>query len=508
MMKIIEHTKETINAIKILRAVMMLKHKTFINRISHSIKHYLSFHVSIANLKKISFFISLFSCLSSGSIMLFSLFSSSLHELYGISYLHINFIASLSAVGMYLCLPVLGYLADCYGPSLLSLILIWFFVPSYFVNAQVVKSLEYNNVMKIHLYAFGICFFFIGLATSSLYFLSLLTCAKIYPEHKGLAISLPVTCYGLSTLLGSQLMKLSYFKQYSGLLSLRKVFNFFGVLYLVMGVLNFVSSSVVSMESEIIFTNEDEMEEADEELPLVTSRSRHSHHSCEDDDNLIPERAIIEPLKHQERFINFLKDKSAWLLLASLILNIGPMESFQNNLGSIIINSNSESNLSDQVSIMAASSTVTRLAMGGLSDYLSSSKRKFPICRVNLLIINLVVGIVGQFMVTGLTRFSVVSILNGSSYGGLFTIYPTIVASIWGIDMMGSTWGSFMIAPAIGSIGFSIFYGNEVDNKCSADYSNCLQHYFSLTAVGLSVSLILIIIVWKGIWAKRGFRVF
>ena len=195
MLKIIKHTKETINAIKILRAVMMLKHKTFINRISHSIKHYLSFHVSIANLKKISFFISLFSCLTSGSIMLFSLFSSSLHELYGINYLHINFIASLSAIGMYLCLPVLGYLADCYGPSLLSLILIWFFVPSYFVNSQVIKSLEYNNVMKIHLYAFGICFFFIGLATSSLYFLSLLTCAKIYPEHKGLAISLPVTCY-------------------------------------------------------------------------------------------------------------------------------------------------------------------------------------------------------------------------------------------------------------------------------------------------------------------------
>lgn len=486
----------------------MIKHKTIVNRISNSIKHYLSFHVSIVCLKKISFLISLFSCLSSGSIMLFSLFSSSLHELYDINYLEINFIASLSAIGMYFCLPVLGYLSDCYGPSLLSLILIWFFVPSYFLNAQIVKSLEYNNVMKVHLYAFGISFFFIGLATSSLYFLSLLTCAKIYPEHKGLAISLPVACYGLSTLLGSQLMKISYFKQYSGLLDLYKVFNFFGVLYLVMGVLNFISSSVVSMESEVIFTNEDDVEATNEELPLMSSRSRHSLHSCEDDDNLFPERSFIEPLKHQERYINFLKDKSAWILLFSLILNIGPMESFQNNLGSIIMKINPSSNLSDQVSLMAASSTITRLVMGVLSDYLSSSKRRFPICRVNLLIFSVIVGIIGQYLVTGSENFSLIPILNGSSYGGLFTIYPTIVASIWGIDMMGSTWGTFMVAPAMGSIAYSIFYGKEVDTKCTATSTNCLSHYFILTSASLFISLILIVFVWRAIWYKRGFKVF
>lgn len=485
----------------------MIKQKTFVNRLSHSIRHYLSFHVSLDNLKKLSFLISLFSCFSSGSIMLFSLFSSSLHELFGVSYLHINFIASLSAIGMYLCLPILGYLADCYGPALLSLILIWFFVPSYFVNGQVVKNLESHSFTKIHLYGFCISFFFIGLATSSLYFLSLLTCAKIYPEHKGLAISLPVTCYGLSTLLGSQLMKCSYFQQH-GYLNLYKVFNFFGVLYLFIGMLNFVSSSIVSMESEVLFVNEEEIDEGTEELPLIRTRSRHSHHSCEDDDNLIPQRSVIEPHKHQERYYKFLTDKSAWILLVSLVLSIGPMESFQNNLGSILINRDANGNLSDQISIMATSSTITRLAMGGLSDYLSSCKRRYPVCRVYLVIINLVAGIVGQFIITKPVSFSTISVLNGSSYGGLFTIYPTIVASIWGIDMMGSTWGSFMVAPAIGSIGYSLFYGNEVDLKCGTENSNCLQTYFTSTTISLTISLILVVFVWRHMWWKQGFRVF
>ncbi|KAL6453149.1 MCH1 Probable transporter MCH1 [Candida maltosa Xu316] len=429
--------------------------------VSHSIKKYLAQHVSLANLKFSAFVVSLISCLVAGSILLFTLYTASFHELLGMSYFQINLIASLSALGMYFCLPVLGYLADVYGPALLSLFSIWFFCPSYFVNSYLVKA----NVTSI--YGYCVTFCLIGLATSSLYFSSLITCARIYPDRKGLAISLPITCYGLSALLGAQLLKFPYFHS-GGYLDLKTVFSFFGWLYLFVGIASFVSSSIVIVESELLFNIIDEQESV--LLELTPSRS-------------------LEPPNHHQRFIKFLKDPSAWILLVSLILNIGPMESYQNNLSSILKHTN-RANLSDQVSLMAASSTITRLVLGGLSDYASKY-----ICRVWILIFVIIVGILGQ-----LSQNS--AILNGAAYGGMFTIYPTIVASIWGIDIMGSTWGSFMVAPATGSIVFSMIYGKNAD-ACA----DCLSRYFYLTASCLLVSCVLVLTSWRQ-WYKRGFKTF
>lgn len=419
----------------------MTAHKTWVNKLSHHIKIYLSKHISTSNLKVLSFIIALLSCLASGSILLFSLYSVSIHELIGMSYLQINFIASLSAIGMYLCLPILGYLSDSYGPSLLSMMSIWLFVPSYFFAAKIILaySTEPPSVVvaargaeNFYLYSLSACFFFVGLATSSLYFLSLLTCARIYPQYKGLAISLPVSCYGMSSLILSQFLKLDFFhypRLYSGsdggTLDLVKVFTFYVYLYLVVGVLNFVACSIVSIESEVVFSSPTEL------TPLIgedSSSSRNSTSSASgttvssEGDPFLPPREVIEPPNHHERFILFLKDPSAWLILLSLILNIGPMESFQNNLGSIINNSNKSVDLANQVSIMATSSTVSRLLLGILSDYISSSSRKYPVCRVWILVFVILIGILGQTIpiLTKIssTKFGFISILNGFSYGG------------------------------------------------------------------------------------------
>lgn len=637
----------------------------------HKIRHLIEVKISSENIKITAFVISLLSCLSAGSIMLFSLFSTSLHEVLGLSFFQVNTIASLSALGMYLCNPILGYLADCYGPASLSLVSGWFFMPSYWICAYLVRSLtddsnldelsivndteihdnesnierklknvleslksdtteskeiiklleesdvllesflealsplervskstesieaseselliesgknyreiteslenllfvkdgtDLSNTVQIsslelalgnittkimlgllvlvggvgtlapplfeyslasrqnglllalnltanespfphtptvpvssfHVYSFGIAFAFIGLATSSLYFSSLLTCAKIYPNHKGLAISLPITCYGISSLVGSQLMKLLYFND-GEYLNLNRAFTFFGFLYLIIGVVNFISISVVSIESEVIF----------EETRLLEGDIETNYHSSEncDGDSLIPSRSIVEPSHHNERFKLFLTDPSAWLLLMTMILNIGPLETFQNNLGSILKKVNSKENLSDQLSVSATASTLTRLAIGGLSDYLASPYRRYPICRVWLLIIVIACGTIGQFGVNYLRNFSVITSLNGCSYGGLFTLYPTIVATIWGVDMMGTTWGSFMVAPAIGSVSYSLIYGQIID----MEKSSYIRAYFQLGGISLLISLLFICFIWKGIWWGRGFKLF
>lgn len=470
-----------------------------IRRLTHRIKNGLAARYDLVHLKRWAFVVALTSCLSLGSIMLFSLFGLALHNSVGLSYTEINVIVSLSAVGMYLCLPVLGYLADCHGPALLSLISIWAFCPAYFVNAVIVRlvsqtteGLAEAKLSKTAVAVMAGSFCLIGLATSSLYFASLLTCARIYPNHKSLAISMPVSCYGLSTLIGSQIMKIAWFHR-GRELDLYRVFLFFAALYLVVGILNFVSNSIVSIEQEVIFGESEPLIRSDSEssLELAPLRSR---------------RSSLEPVDHHSRFIAFLKDKSAWVLLISLVLNIGPLESFQNNLG-LIIGATAGPNvlLSDQVSIIAALLTSIRLFIGAVADWMSSDARRYPVCKVWLLIALLIVGIVGQFGVLVFRNFAVVSVLNGICYGGLFTTYPTIIASIWGVDLMGSTWGSFMVAPAIGSIVFSLLHGHEMDTCVG---SLCLYRYFIVTGTSVLMSVICVVVVWRGMWWARGLRCF
>lgn len=472
--------------------------KSPLHATTRHIKNFLAARYDLVHLKRWAFVIALFSCLSLGSIMLFSLFARSLHNAVGLTYTEINFIVSLSAVGMYLCLPVLGYLADKYSPALLTLISIWAFCPAYAVNAYLVKASggfsARTDLDQRNLVVMAVSFCFIGLATSSLYFLSLLTCARIYPNHKSMAISMPVTCYGISSLIGSQIMKIEYFKvPGSPDLDLYRVFRFFAVLYFVVGILNFVANSIVTIEQEVIFGDQEPLLAPDSASESAELAPLQSH------------RLTIEPVDHRARYIRFLKDKSAWVLLVSLILNVGPLESFQNNLGLIVdFVSDGSVAVADQVSWVAALSTCIRLLIGVIADWILSPERRYPVCKVWFLFAVTLLGAAGQLAALYAPNFTAVSVLSGLSYGGLFTIYPTIIASIWGVDMMGSTWGSFMVAPAIGSISFSLFYGLQVD-RCGGS-AGCLDNYFRFTAFCLAASSGFVLFAWRGMWWGRGYE--
>ncbi|KAM9909954.1 hypothetical protein OXX80_014354 [Metschnikowia pulcherrima] len=92
---------------------------------------------------------------------------------------------------------------------------------------------------------------------------------------------------------------------------------------------------------------------------------------------------------------------------------------------------------------------------------------------------------------------------------GYLLAFPTVVASIWGVDLMGSTWGSFMVAPAFGSITFSLLHGYRMD-VCAVDAGalGCLDQYFRLTAACFCIALALVAFAWRGIWWRRGMRCF
>lgn len=445
---------------------------------TRSVQRRLEKHVELVHLRRLAFVVALVSCLSAGSIMLFSLYAALLHE-NGLSYTQINLIVLVSAVGMYLFLPAVGYLADCHGPPLLLIISVFTFCPAYALNAFIVRRAPRNGWVFL-----AASFGFIGLATSCLYFASLLTCARIYPQHRSLAISLPVSCYGLLSLMGLQLMKAAYFHN-GGQLDLFRVFGFFAVLYLVVGLLNFVLNCVVSTEKEAVF----EVEPLYETEPLLNPDGP-------------PTSPRLEPVRHRERYVAFLKDRSAWVLLVLMFLAFGPLESFQNNLG-LILEAFGGARLADQVLVLALSSTLIRLLIGVVADWMLSPKRLAPVCKVWVLLALALVGAVGQFLVPTVP-LSVSSVLAGVSYGGLFTVCPTIVASVWGVDLMGSTWGSFMVSPALGSIFFSLLHGHYMD-LCGG---KCLKRYFVFTLGSMAASAAVAAYVWRRHWVPRGLRCF
>lgn len=419
-----------------------------INKISIRIRNTIEHYVPVTVIKRTSFLISLVSCLLLGSVLIFPLISQLLIEEIGLLIFDVNLISSFTVIGMYLCLPILGYLSDVYGNNLLTLISILAFVPAYFSNYFTILYFEH----KLTWLCINYCL--IGLGTSALYFLCLLTCSKIYPEKKGLSISLPVTSYGISSLISTQILKLPYFGNDSHHLDILKIFVFFGFLYLVLGILSFFSTSIIIERSFKLAENT--------ELIPISS---------------------IEPPNHQQKFINFLKDPKMYILLASLFLILGPLETFQNNLNSLLGLVGHPEGLSNQIMLLSLFSTITRLVVGILSDYIN--KR-------DILIALLMLGTsshILSYLSLNISTLSIITVFNGITYGGVFTIYPTILAEIWGVEMLGSTWGLFMIAPAVSTSLFSLLYGNFLDS-----FGN-LSLYSKICSFGTFLSIVLVITV-------------
>ncbi|CCH42569.1 putative transporter MCH1 [Wickerhamomyces ciferrii] len=462
------------------------------------IRSFLTKNYSTNTLKIFACTVSLLSCLCAGSVLLFPLFTPVLSHRFGYTQFQINIVGSLTSIGMYLPLPVLGYLADCHGPVILSVITLVMFGPAYQYASYIVEQ-------DLNFWLLAITFGFIGCATSALYFTSLLTCAKIYPKSKGLTISAPVTCYGLSSLIGSQILKLKVLQVKVGEefeLDLYKTFKFFSILYLFLGIFNWVSASVVSIERDLLLRKHETSQEDNEERPLL-SGSNEDLDSYEDGDDLVA--------NHKSKFMKFLKDISTYILLFSVLLSIGPSEMYITNMGSLVNAISPKSLIPNQVSIHAVFSTLSRLSLGALSDFLVS---KYHIARSWLLLFIILLGLLTQFCIANSIfikdQYYIISALSGFSYGGLFTLYPTVIFSIWGSEIFGSAWGSFMIAPAIGSTSFGMIYGLFYDKSCQISTeslvgsTNCISLVFWINSLAFGFSALLLIIAWKGVWEKRG----
>lgn len=464
-----------------------------------TIEHYLSYHIRLLSphilsnkvSNKLAYLFSLLAALTSGFISLISLYTQPWHIHSGYSSWQINTIASMTTLGMYLTPPVLGIIADLHGPITLNFIAILGFIPCYSYLAYNFEHHELSETdSSFHMVL--ICFVIIGVATSASYFSALLTCAKLYPRKKLLSISLPTTCFGLSSLIGSQIVRIDWFWfKHHNYLNLTKVFKCLSVIYLLVGFLAWFSTAMVTLMHHHDVHEEDEIQLLLSNVGSIQSQK--------------------EKKFNQKKFF---KDPITYVFALSMLLALGPLEMFVTNMASLsdlLTFKVPSRNLSNQLlSSYSFFSTFTRLFIGVVTDFLT--ERKISTKWILLSFLSICLG--SQVFIKYLTNTSdgytelgliiTMGSLSGVVYGGLFTIYPTIILIVYGQELFGTVYGTMMVAPALGSTISYILYAKIYDSDCSSELpvSSCISPVYQTIIYQIIFAIILTIITLRT-WRKR-----
>ena len=201
-----------------------------------------------------------------------------------------------------------------------------------------------------------------------------------------------------------------------------------------------------------------------------------------------------------------------YLFGISMLLSLGPLEMFVTNMSSLsnlIIKRNIVSLSSELLSIYAISSTLSRLSTGLLVDFLTA--RKISLKWILMTLLSL--GFIAQLLILNLTNPSRLAdtkdilwtgILFGIIYGGLFTIYPTIILIVYGEALFGTAYGSLLIPTAVGSILSCMSYAKTYDSRCHQEgaTTTCINPVYYLTSTQLVLSMGVTLIVFFA-WKRR-----
>lgn len=455
-----------------------------------------------------AFIIALLCCGCANSLALFSMLAPGFQYSLGFSLFQINSIGIASSLGMYLPMPLLGIMADKMGPGNLGIMSILLFTPAYLTASYITslpsdQALAYYNILAA-------CFAAIGAATASLYFSSVVTCAKMMPKAPGLAISAPVAFFGLSSLWQSQLLQKCFFND-KGYLMLPATFKFFAFLYLFAGLAAYFGSTVVgqlgsSAQESVIAPAQD----ADQKLALIDHVEDTEYGTlATSQDDLV--------YKRHENVAQFLQDKTVWFMFGAFVLTSGPLEMFLNNMGMIIGSIVNGPVIAANVSIFSAFSTLARLSMGIVSDLLAEKVSR-PVILVTMITF---AALLHFLMATGLFTlfqdgkfFFLMSSGIGFAYGAIYTLTPTIVACTWGVENLGTHWGIFITAPALGSTTFGSVFAKvyERNSEQVGDGVSvctglaCYETTFLITGTAFAVSALVVLGIYLCAWKPSGRR--
>ncbi|KAI8936211.1 hypothetical protein NX059_006639 [Plenodomus lindquistii] len=356
-----------------------------------------------AALRWLSFAWAIVNCLCAGSITAYSLYGHLFQSKLHYTQVQVNIVSIGAELGLYLLVPIFGYLCDRLGPGAPSALSGLLFGLGYLLAAFAYQSGPPPSAGG-HGWPFGVmvtAFALIGMGTSCMYLSAVTTCAKNFGRGnaKGVALAVPIAAFGLSGMWQSQVgSRILYEKNPDGSKGDVDVFRFFlflGILLLCVGTIGFFTLRIMD-EEEMIDEAVDELERSGllQRDEFFTQAAHHHGYGTMSTQDLsdstfdfLQSEAERLKAKHEEEarkktwLLNeetrrYIMDPTMWWLAAGFFLVTGPGEAFINNLGTIIntltpphVSANTSP--ATHVSIVALTSTLARLLTGTLSDILA-----------------------------------------------------------------------------------------------------------------------------------------
>ncbi|KAF1841102.1 MFS monocarboxylic acid transporter [Cucurbitaria berberidis CBS 394.84] len=470
----------------------------------------------------LSFVWAIVNCLCAGSITAYSLYGHLFQSRLHYTQVQVNIVSIGAELGLYLLVPLFGYLCDRLGPGFPSALSGLLFGFGYLLAAFTYKSGPPPSAGG-HGWPFGVmvlAFAAIGMGTSCMYLSAVTTCAKNFGRGnaKGIALAVPIAAFGLSGMWQSQVgSRLLYEKKPDGSKGDVDVFRFFlflAILLLAVGAVGFFALCIMD-EEEMIDEAVDELERsgllAQDEF-FSQAANHHGYgtmatHDLSDStfDFLQSEAERLKAKAEEEArkktwLLNeetrrYIMDPTMWWLAGGFFLVTGPGEAFINNLGTIIDTLTpphvaTNTSPATHVSIVAITSTLARLITGTLSDVLAPTsvthqhrrgpdsiansfsslppldrpQKLFTVSRMTFLLTFAFILSLGQLLLASgwvqnhAPRFAAVSALIGAGYGAVFSLTPIVVSVVWGVENFGTNWGILAMTPAVGATLWGAIY--------------------------------------------------
>ncbi|ONH76781.1 putative transporter MCH1 [Pichia kudriavzevii] len=417
----------------------------------------------------IAFVLSILGCLSLGILTLFSIFADPLQKLLDYPQSTINKIIVIHVLGLNISTPLSGFIADAKGIWILPL----FSFSGYTFSFTLLKYIIKHNLHEYYTY---LCFFILGCSHVSFLFSCLLNSARSLGRYyRTLAISTPNLMISISSYIQIQIITIFYSPNYTSLqeyeTNFMNLLNFFMILLTSSTILSLVGSLLTDLANKYQTVTEESPEadiddfESFNTSPLLTGAATVLHSPGpsiigspmpwyvdeEGIANLDTGMSMISSgylslaendTPYQVKVNKFAKDFMMYPLLLCCLVAIGSTEFFIANLNAILNNLDAPGKLDSSLETMSIASTLTRFIIMLSTDYVCS---RFKISR--LTIFTLCVMSCGASHIylssspIASLNFPLVVVSNSILNSTVFTLFPAILASIYGIEILGTTWG-------------------------------------------------------------------
>lgn len=460
----------------------------------------------------LAFAFSILACASLGILTLFSIFAEPLQTVLGYSQTTINNTIIFQVLGLNVFTPLSGYIADAKGIWILSVIS---FV-GYFIGFNLIILVVKNSLDKYYIY---LSFFIIGCSHISFLFSCLLNSAKSLGRYyRTVSISTPNMMISFSSYIQIQILALYFTPKNDSVEEIKhnflNILRFFLILLMLATLVSLMACKITDWTESFEFENVEASASTHEEFlnfetsPLLIGAGTVLHSPqtsiigspsswyMETDSavlNLDDELSLLSSPSdanrngsgaspYRKKVNQFLFDPMMYPLMFCCLMSIGSTEFFISNLSAILTNLDLARKLDASLQLLSISSTLTRFLIMIFTDVICT---KFEISRITIFSTCVLLCGFSHVYLSSVpiidVKFTVVLILNSVLNSAVFTLFPAILASIYGIEILGTTWGICSSSSVFGNMFLNLMYSIDFNSNCVASLANQLVICSTLT---------------------------